>query len=111
MASIRQSKLESLLKRDLSDIFQVETRGLGIKEMVTVTVVRVSPDMSFAKVYVSIFPSDNAQAVLVTLKEQQSYFRGLLGKKIGRQVRMVPEIAFYLDDSLDYADRIDQLLK
>ncbi len=78
--------------------------------MVTVTVVRVSPDLSFAKVYVSIFPSENAQGAFALLKDQQAFFRGILGKKIGRQVRKIPEIAFYLDDSLDYADKINKLL-
>ncbi len=111
MSGIRQSKVESLLKRDLSTIFQAETKGLGISEMVSVTVIRISPDLSFAKVYLSIFPSTNASTALAIIKKNASFIRGILGKKIGKQVRIVPELAYYIDDSLDYSERIEELLK
>ncbi len=111
MSGIRQSKVESLLKRDLSTIFQAETRGFGISEMVSVTVIRISPDLSFAKVYLSIFPSKNASTALEIIKSKASHIRGILGKKIGKQVRIIPELAFYVDDSLDYSERIEELLK
>lgn len=111
MSGIRQSKVESLLKRDLSSIFQAETKGMGIKEMVSVTVIRISPDLSFAKVYLSIFPSDNASTVIEIVRKNASQIRGILGKKIGKQVRIIPELAYYVDDSLDYSERIEELLK
>lgn len=111
MGSIRQNKVESLLKRDLGSIFQQHSRDMGIKEMISVTIIRISPDLSFAKVYLSVFPSENAQKVADSIQEKSSYVRGLLGKLIGKQVRIVPELAFYIDDSLDYADRIDELLQ
>lgn len=111
MSGIRQSKVESLLKRDLSSIFQLETKGMGINEMVSVTVIRISPDLSFAKVYLSIFPSTNAGAILEIVKKHSSQIRGILGKKIGKQVRIIPELAYYVDDSLDYSERIEELLK
>ena len=107
MSGFRQNKVESLLKRDLSSIFQLETKGMGINEMVSVTVIRISPDLSFAKVYLSIFPSTNASTVIEIVKKHGSQIRGILGKKIGKQVRIIPELAFYVDDSLDYIEDID----
>jgi ribosome-binding factor A len=110
MGSIRQSKVESLLKRDLGSIFQIHNRDIGISEMITVTVVRISPDLSYAKVFLSVFPSGSSNEVLRKIQSHVPAIRGWLGKKIGKQVRVVPELAFFLDDSLDYADKIDDLL-
>lgn len=110
MSSIRREKVASLIKKELSQILQLEARGLGIPELLTITVVRISPDLSFARVYVSVFPSENGKGALAKLSEKNSFLRGKLGNMIGKQMRAVPEFAFYLDDSLDYADRIDQLL-
>jgi ribosome-binding factor A len=111
MSTLRQNRVESLLKRDLSVLFQQNSREFGVSEMITVTTIRISPDLSFAKVYLSIFPGDNAVEALEKVKNNSSSIRGILGRKIGKQVRIVPNLAFYIDDSLDYADRIDNLLK
>ena len=99
-----------MIKKELSIILQQECRGVGISEMVSVTVVRMSPDMSYARVFVSVFPSENAKSVLDILRSKASFFRGKLGQKVGKQLRIVPEFNFFIDDSLDYAERIDQLL-
>ncbi|MGB0403427.1 MAG: 30S ribosome-binding factor RbfA [Salibacteraceae bacterium] len=111
MGTLRQNKVESLLKRDLGTIFQQHSKDYGVSEMVSVTTVRISPDLSFVKVYLSIFPSKNAKETVQTISRHTSSIRGTLGKKIGKQVRIVPELAFYVDDSLDYADKIDRLLR
>lgn len=79
--------------------------------MLSVTTVRVSPDLSYAKVYVSIFPSDRIEIVMQSLEEHNRNIRFILGKKVGKQMRIVPEIRFFVDDSLDYIDKIDELLK
>jgi ribosome-binding factor A len=79
--------------------------------MLTVTVVRVSPDLSYARVYVSIFPSSLTDQVLLSLEENNKTIRFLLGRKIGKQTRIVPELRFFPDDSLDYIQKIDALLK
>ena len=79
--------------------------------MLSVTTVRVSPDLSYARVYVSIFPSEKTEAVLASLEEKNKQIRFILGKKIGKQTRIVPELRFFVDDSLDYIDHIDSLLK
>lgn len=79
--------------------------------MVTVSGVKVTPDLSIAKVYVSIFPSGNSERVMSILKESNKQLRGTLGKLISKQLRIVPELVFLLDDSLDYIEKIDELLK
>lgn len=111
MASIRQSKVASLLQRDLATIFQQESKNLFGGAFITVTIVRMAPDLSFAKVYLSIFTKEDKKEVLEQVKSKASAIRGILGRKIGKQVRIIPELGFYLDDSIDYASKIDELLK
>ena len=79
--------------------------------MLSVTAVRVSPDLSYAKIYVSIFPSERVEAVMKSLEEKNKSIRFILGKKVGKQMCIVPELRFFVDDSLDYIDKIDELLK
>ena len=108
MDSIRQNKVGRLIQRDLSEMFHKEfTAGA----MLSVTAVRVSPDMSYARVYLSIFPSNLTEKVLESLAEKNKSIRFILGKKIGKQTRIIPELKFFVDDSLDYIDKIDSLLK
>ncbi len=111
MESTRQSKISRLVQRELADIFQKESRTLFMGKMISVTVVRVSPDLGVAKAYLSIFPSDNASEVLKQIRIANPKLRGILGRRVGKQLRVVPELEFYIDDSLDYIDNIDNLLK
>ena len=107
-ASKRQLKVGRELQKDLAEII----RGKGMASfdgaMVTVSEVKISPDLS---VYVSIFPSAKAEAVMKILGENSRSYRGELGHIIAKQFRIVPELVFYLDSSLDYAEHIDELLK
>ncbi len=80
-------------------------------KMISITKVRVSPDLSYAKIYISIFPSSDQSVVLESIHEHSSRIRFEMGQKVRRQLRIVPEIAFFIDDSLDYIDNIDRLLK
>lgn len=109
--STRQLKVARELQRDLAEI--VRSRGMAAWEgaMVTVSEVRISPDLSIAKVYVSIFPSAKQNAVMAKIEDEKRSLRGELGRKVGGQLRIVPELDFYLDTSLDYAEHIDELLK
>lgn len=109
--STRQLKVSRELQRDLAEI--IRSRGMATfgGSMVTVSEVRISPDLSIAKVYVSIFPSANQKKVMEQLEEQKSSLRGDLGRKVAKQLRIVPEIDFYLDTTLDYAQHIEELLK
>ena len=111
MDSIRQNKVARLIQRGLSEMFQQECKEYTEGAMLSVTAVRVSPDLSYAKIYVSIFPSERVEAVMKSLEEKNKSIRFILGKKVGKQMRIVPELRFFVDDSLDYIDKIDELLK
>ena len=111
METTRQQKVASQIRKDLSDIFLNATRDITQTKMITVTVVRMSPDLSFAKVYLSIFPSDDPGKFLENLQHHVKHIRHELGKLVRHQLRIVPELAFFIDDSLDYVERIDELLK
>lgn len=111
MDTLRQNKVNSLMTREMAAIFQLEGRSLMPGGMITVTGVKVSPDLGVAKVYLSVFPSKGSPAVLEHVKERMHHLRGELGKRVGRQMRVIPELLFYLDDSLDRAEEIDRLLK
>jgi ribosome-binding factor A len=111
MDTLRQNKVNSLLTREMAAIFQQQGRTLMPGGMITVTGVKVSPDLGVAKVYLSLFPSKDSSSVLGHVKDHMHHLRGELGKRVGRQMRVIPELLFYLDDSLDRADEIDRLLK
>jgi len=111
MESTRQKKVSRLLQKEVADIFLKRGGELAHGKMVSITKVRVSPDLSFAKIYVSIYPSAGQDDVLKSIHDHSSKIRFEMGQKVRRQLRIVPEIAFYIDDSLDYIDKIDRLLK
>ncbi|HOK25774.1 MAG TPA: 30S ribosome-binding factor RbfA [Bacteroidales bacterium] len=111
MESTRQKKVSRLIQKEIATILQRKTNELAPGKLISVTVVRMSPDLSLAKVYLSIFPSAEKQEVLNTLKDHSSRIRFELGQKIRTQLRIVPEIAYFIDDSLDYIDNIEKLLK
>ncbi len=110
MESTRQAKISRLLQKELSEIFRVQTARLG-GVIVTVSSVKVSPDLSVAKVYLSVFPSSRSQEILENIKESARTVRYELAGKVRFQLRRCPELAFYLDDSIDYLECIDQLLE
>ena len=110
-ASTRQLKVAREIQKDLAEIIRGKGMAVFGGVMVTVSEVRVSPDLSLAKTYVSIFPSAKAEEVMKTLNDNIKVLRGELGHLVAKQLRIVPEIVFYLDTSLDYAEHIDELLK
>jgi ribosome-binding factor A len=111
MDTIRQNKISRLLQKELATYFQAESRGLFSGKMVTVTVVRVSPDLGLAKVYLSVYPLAKDEDFIGRVSEHAKTIRNMLGRRIRHQVRIIPELAFYIDDSMDYFERIDKLLK
>ena len=111
MSTVRQNKVNALLKRELSIFFQREARTIGQGGMVSVTTVRVSPDMSVERIYLSIFAVKDPAAVVEAIKAESSTVRNFLGKELGKSLRIIPSVMFFLDDSLDYAEKIDDLLK
>jgi ribosome-binding factor A len=111
MSSIRQEKVGQLLKRELAIIFQRESNTLFGGKFITVTQCRISPDLGMAKVYLSFMATKDKEAALRDVEEVNWKVRKLLGTKVGKQLRRIPELKFYVDDSLDYYDEIDRLLK
>ena len=111
MESLRQQKVNKLLAKELAEIFRSEARALFGGGFITVTGVRVSPDLGLAKVYLSIMATRDKQVVFKMIQDQNSIIRRKLGSVIGKQLRIVPELMFYIDDSLDYAMKIEELLK
>lgn len=109
METTRQQKINRLIQKEISEIFQGETRQMnGV--IISVSIVRVSPDLGLAKIYLSIFPSDKGEELLANIKTNTKSLRYALGQRVGKQLRVIPELAFYLDDSLDYLDNINKLL-
>jgi len=110
MESTRLQKVSKLLLKELSIIFQ-RTGAEYQRKMISVTEVRITSDLGMAKVFISIFPNDNKEDILSQITENKSKIRFELGKKIKNQVRKIPELSFHIDNSLDYAEKIDKLLK
>ena len=111
METTRQQKISRQIQRDIADIFQKEAAALVRGSMVTVTTVRVSPDFGYAKIYVSVFPFDKGATILEALKSNNWMIRRALGQRIRFQLKVVPELEFFIDDSLEYIENIDSLLK
>ena len=110
-ASTRQLKVAREIQKDMAEIIRSKGMAHTGGAMVTVSEVRVSPDLSLAKVFVSVFPSAKAAEVMEILRANVKTYRGELGRIVAKQFRIVPELAFLLDSSLDYAEHIDDLLK
>ena len=111
MDSKRLEKVNKLILKELGEIFQKELHPAVPSLMITVTHVNVTSDLSYAKVYLSIFGVDDKQKVVDEVGQNSKAIRGLLGNRIRHQIRVIPELRFYEDDSLDYIENIDNLLK
>lgn len=110
METTRQNKIARLIQKELSDIFQRQTSAMrGV--LVSVSVCRISPDLSVCRVYLSVFPSERAEEIVGNINANQRQVRYELGTRVGKQLRIIPELKFFVDDSLDYAQHIDELLK
>lgn len=110
MSSIRQNKVEGVIREELSTYFQRNAREICLGAMVSVTVVRVTSDLSLARVYISVFAGPDKKEVLANITENARKIRGEVGKRL-KNMHRIPELAFFIDDSLDYAEKIDNLLK
>lgn len=109
METTRQNKISRLIQKELSDIFQRQTAALrGV--LVSVSICRISPDMSICRAYLSIFPNDKVQEIIKNVNANARQIRFELGRRVGKQLRIIPELKFFVDDSLDYAQHIDELL-
>ncbi len=111
MESTRQQKVSKLIQKEMSDVLLRNCPHLSKGKMITITSVRVSPDLAQAKIYMSIFPGDKTKEVILAFNEETKTLRVELGRKVKNQLRIVPDISFFVDDSLDYLDNINRLLK
>jgi ribosome-binding factor A len=109
--TVRQQKFSRLIQKELSDIFQRDQRGLLDNAFITVMDVRVSPDLSFAKVYVSMTLVKDRKALLEKLEDHKKEIRRSLGERIRNQARIVPDLAFFIDEVEEQAQKMDDLLK
>lgn len=110
METTRQNKIARLIQKELSEMFQRQTRAMhGV--LVSVSICRISPDLSVCRIYLSVFPSERAEEIVGNINENVRQVRYELGTRVGRQLRIIPELKFFVDDSLDYAEHIDELLK
>ena len=110
METTRQNKIARLLQKELSEIFLLQTKAMpGV--LVSVSAVRISPDMSIVRVYLSVFPSDKSEEMVKNINNNMKSIRFELGTRVRHQLRIIPELKFFVDDSLDYIEKIDALLK
>lgn len=110
MQETRQNRISRLLQKELATIFQEQTRQMhGV--MVSVTRVKISPDLSICTAYLSIFPSEKSEEILKNVTANTKTIRYDLSCRVRNQLRIIPELRFFIDDSLDYIERIDELLK
>ena len=110
METTRQNKIARLIQKELAEMFQHQTQAThGL--LVSVSAVRISPDMSVCRAYLSVFPSEKSQEVVENINRNVKSVRYELGKRLRYQLRIIPELRFFVDDSLDYIEHIDELLK
>jgi len=107
----RQNKVSRLIQKELAEVFLRELRSEFNGLLISVTVVRVTTDLSLARCYLSIYPTDKSVETLKHIKAMAKPIRGIIGNKVAKQLRIIPELEFYIDDSLDYLENIDKLLK
>ncbi|WP_299456468.1 30S ribosome-binding factor RbfA [uncultured Microscilla sp.] len=109
MESKRQQKFARLIQKDLADIFQREVKDIFKTHFVTITNVKVTPDLGIAYVYLSILAASDKQAVVDIAEDNNKMIRQVLARKIKNQVRAIPELRFFLDDTSDYVQKMDEL--
>lgn len=108
--STRQNKISRLVQREIADILLKLNKAKFTGKIISVTVVRVTKDLGIARIYLSIFPSEFSEEILGDIRLMSKQIRGDLGRKVGKSLRVIPDLEFYIDDSLDYIDNINELL-
>ncbi|MFT5969759.1 MAG: ribosome-binding factor A [Flavobacteriales bacterium] len=111
MESTRQQRISSMLQKDMAELFQLMSQDMFKGTLITVTKVRISPDLGVAKIYLSLFPIKDKEAFLAEIDAHKNEIRHQLAQRARHQMRKIPELNFFIDDSLDYEENIDRLLK
>lgn len=110
METTRQNKIARLLQKELGEMFLLQTKAMP-GTLISVSAVRISPDMSIARAYLSVFPSEKSEEIVKSMNDNMRSIRYELGTRVRHQLRIIPELKFFVDDSLDYIEKIDSLLK
>jgi ribosome-binding factor A len=111
MESTRQQKISRLIQKELGTIFQQQSRSLFDGALITVTKVQVSKDLAIAKIHLSLFLTKDKEGLLEKIRQHSREVRHMLARDLHNQLRIMPELQFFIDDSLDYIDNIESLLK
>lgn len=111
MESNRQKKLAQLIQEDFAELFRKQAAESSMQVLITVSDVRMTPDLGIAKVYLSIFPQSFRKQVMKEVTDAKSQYRNYLGQKVGKSLRTVPDVHFYLDESLDLAEKVEKELR
>lgn len=106
----RQEKVSKQIQKDMADIIQHYAKEIAPGKILTVTEVRITPDLGLARILISVFPSESSQEIVNELTNKKSLYRNELSKKMRHQLKKMPEIEFFLDDSFNYIEKIDKLL-
>ena len=109
METTRQNQVARLIQKELSDMFQKETQAMR-GTLVSVSACRISPDMSVCRAYLSVFPSEKSEEIVANVNQNMKTIRYEQGRRVRMQLRIIPELKFFVDDSLDYVENIDRLL-
>ncbi len=112
METKRQKRIAKILQQDLAEVLQGEIRRAGIKNLlISVTKTYVTPDLTLARVYVSVFPSQKADEIVEALRKNAKLIKHEIAQRVRHQLRKMPELEFYRDDTLDYIEKIEKNLK
>lgn len=110
MFTKRQNQYNKLMQKELAYIFTQHGKEWFRNTLVTITMIRITPDLGIAKVYVSVLPFNKSEELLEVIKNKQKAIRGMLGNRIRNQVRHIPDLIFYIDDTMDFIDRMDKII-
>ncbi|MDF0720000.1 MULTISPECIES: 30S ribosome-binding factor RbfA [Chryseobacterium group] len=109
--SNRQRKVAQIIQEDFAELFRKQSSESKESFMVSVSDVKVTPDLSIAKIYLSIFPQEFRKPIMQEIEVNKSQYRNFIGQKMGKQVRVIPQLNFYLDTSLDDVEKIEKELR
>jgi len=111
MDSVRQQKYSKLIQKELGELFQREGRNWYGNHFITITGVKITPDLSLARVQISVFKAPEPKSILKSIKTHLSEIRKELGLRIGKQARIVPQLEFFIDDTLDHVEHMETLFR
>ena len=111
MESNRQRKVAQIIQEDMAELFRKQASESKQNFLVSVSDVKITPDLSIAKIYLSIFPADLRQPIMKEINTNNAFYRNYIGQKMAKQVRIIPQLAFYIDTTMDDVERIERELK